>query len=129
MFSLAVCFINVIFKEDLSFTLDELEDLVSKAPAKRGKHCLANISNFACQACLPVWPPRQALPDKNILLVNVFETFQKHFLFVTSKNVSQARVCVVAKPTNIVLDKQNFKCLPNNVCPFGRGLRQPRGRL
>ena len=27
-------------------------------------------------------------------------------------------VFVVAKPTKIVLDKQNFKCLPNNVCPF-----------
>ena len=28
-----------------------------------------------------------------------------------------------ANRQNIVLDKQNFKCLPNNVCPFGRGLR------
>ena len=29
--------------------------------------------------------------------------------------------CTVAKLTNIVLDRQNFKCLPNNVSPFGRG--------
>ena len=41
--------------------------------------------------------------DKHVLLANVYETFQKHFLHV---NVSQARVCVVAKPTNIVLDMQ-----------------------
>ena len=63
--------------------------------------------------------------------------FGKHFEFCLSmylklfkiflachkqKNVCQARVCVVAKPTNVVLVKQTFKCLPNNVCPFGRGL-------
>ena len=53
--------------------------------------------------------------DRHILLVNVFETFQK--------DGCQARVFVVAKPTNIVLDKENFECLPNNVCPFGRGFR------
>ena len=29
----------------------------------------------------------------------------------------------MAKSANIVLDKQNFKCLPNIVCPFGRGLK------
>ena len=83
---------------------------------------MANISNFACQACLPVWPTRQTLLYKHSLVVSVFETFQKRFLFVTSKSVCQARVCVVAKPTNIVFDKQNFKCLSNNVCPFGRDL-------
>ena len=69
------------------------------------------------KAYLYVWPPRQTLLDKHILLVNISETFQKHFLLVC-----QARVCVVAKQTNIVLDKQNFKCLPSNVCPLGQGL-------
>ena len=88
-----------------------------------GRHCLANISNFACQAFLCVWPTQQALPDKHILLVNVFEMFQKHSLLVTSKkNVCQARVRVVAKPTNIVICKQKFKCLPNYVCPFDQDL-------
>ena len=156
----------------------------NKAPAKQ--------TNIAWQtfwiACLYVWPQRQTLLDKDILLVNVFETFQnemivfqvdfcrltlqknkapakqtniawqtfwillvkhactfghndKHCLTRTfclsmflklfknifclseAKNVCLACACVVAKPTNVVLDKQNFKCLPNNVCPFGRGLR------
>ena len=36
----------------------------------------------------------------------------------------QAHVCVMVKPTNIVLDRQKFKCSPNNACSFGRGLRQ-----
>ena len=44
-------------------------------PDQKFKYCLRNISNFACQACLRVWPPRQTLLDKHILLVN----FQKHF--------------------------------------------------
>ena len=83
------------------------------------RHCLANISNFACQACLCIWLPRQALLDKHILLVN----FQKHFLLVTSKIICQGRVCVVVKQTSIVLDKQNFKCLSNRVCPFGQEIK------
>ena len=58
--------------------------------------------------------------DKYNLLVNLLETFQKHFF------ACQVRVCVVAKPTNIVLDKQNFKCFPNNVCPFGRGVKESK---
>ena len=34
----------------------------------------------------------------------------------------QGHVCVMGKLTNILLDKQNFKCLPNNACSFRRGL-------
>ena len=49
--------------------------------------------------------------------------FKNIFCLSQAKKVCQARVCAVAKPTNIVLDKQNFKCLPNNVCPFGRGFK------
>ena len=30
---------------------------------------------------------------------------------------------VMAKLTNIVFDKQNFKSLPNNACSFGQGFR------
>ena len=30
---------------------------------------------------------------------------------------------MVAKLTNILLDKQNLKCLSNNVCSFGQGFR------
>ena len=60
--------------------------------------------------------------EKNIVLVNTFETFQKHFLFLISeKNVYQAHVCVMAKPTKIMLDRKSLKCLPNNACSFGRG--------
>ena len=36
----------------------------------------------------------------------------------------QAHACVMVKPTNIVLDRQKFKCSPNNACSFSRGLRQ-----
>ena len=80
--------------------------------AKQMSVCLSNILNSAWQACLSVWPPRQALLEKH-----------KHFCLSEAKNVCQTRVCVVAQPANIVHDKQNFKCLPNNVCPFGRGFR------
>ena len=48
--------------------------------------------------------------------------FQSIFCFSQAKNVCQDSACVVAKPANIVLVKKTFKCLPNNVCPFGRGL-------
>ena len=64
------------------------------------RHCLANILNFAFQ-------------------------FQKHFLLVASRNVYQACVCIMAKPTNMVIDKQNCRCLPDYVCLFSTsgGLR------
>ena len=39
------------------------------------------------------------------------------------KNICQTYVCMVAKLTNIGFDKQNLKCLSNNVCTFGKGLR------
>ena len=65
------------------------------------------MSNFACQACLCVWPPRKTLRNKHIS---------------QAQNVCQAYVCVVPKLTNIVLDRQNFKCLPNNACSFGPGV-------
>ena len=94
------------------------------SPGQTDKHCSLNISNFARQTCLPVWPPRQTLLDKHILLVNAFETFQNIFCLTRAKNVCQAPVCVVAKPTNILLDKQNFKCLPNNIYLFGPGFRR-----
>ena len=63
------------------------------------KHCLPNISSSARQTCLPVWPPRQTLLDKHILLVNVFETFQKHFLLVTSKKCLSS-TCLCSCQTN-----------------------------
>ena len=36
----------------------------------------------------------------------------------------QAHVCVMVKPTNIVLDRQKFKRSPNNACSFVQGSRQ-----
>ena len=71
-----------------------------------GKHF-----EFCRSSCLCVWPPRQALLDKHILLVNVFETFVKQVFVWLSKG------------RTIVLDKQNFKCLPNNVCSYGQGFK------
>ena len=60
--------------------------------------------------------------EKNIVLVNTFETFQKHFLLVISeRSVCQTHVCVIAKPTKIMLDRKSLKCLPNNACSFGSG--------
>ena len=85
-------------------------------PRPTEEHCSAYILNFACQLCSCIWPPRRTLSDKHILLVNVKAFLACH----KQKNVRRARVYVVVKPTNVVLDKQNFKCLPNNVCPFGR---------
>ena len=77
-------------------------------PRQTYKHCLANISDFACQACLCVWPPRQTLLDKHILLVY-------NFLFVISRKCL-SRICFCDDQTDhhyIVLDRQSFKCLPN----------------
>ena len=76
--------------------------------------------NFACQACFCAFDHH----DKHCLtrtfcLSMLLKLFENTFLLSQTKNVCQARICVVA--TNIVLDNQNFKCLPNNVCPFGLG--------
>ena len=65
---------------------------------------MTNISNFVCQACFLVWPPRQTLLDKHILLVN----FQNVFCLSQAENVCQAHVCVMAKLANTALDKQNL---------------------
>ena len=71
------------------------------------KHCLTNISNLACQACLWVWPPRQTLVDKHTCLPE----FQKHFLFVTSKKCfvkhmfvwwpNRPTLCLTSKTSNV----------------------------
>ena len=66
---------------------------------------------------MSVWPQWQALLNKHIFMVSKTSCHKQ-------KNVCQACICVVAKPTNIVLEKQNFKCWPNNVCPFGWGFIQ-----
>ena len=82
---------------------------------------------------LKVRPNVQALLDKHFgfclssKLVHLATLLDKHILLVNfrnvccssqMKNVCQERVCV----KNIMLDKQNFKCLPNNACSLGRGL-------
>ena len=69
-------------------------------------------------------PSRMTLSGKHFeFCLSMYLKLFKNFLLVTSKkNVCQARVCVVAKPTNVVLVKQTFKCLPSNICPFGQGL-------
>ena len=45
---------------------------------------------------------------------------QAHFTCQFQKHLSQAHVCVMAKLTNFVRDKQKFKCLPNSACSFGK---------
>ena len=79
------------------------------------KHCMTNILNFACQACLCIWPPRQTFVDKHILLVNGLKNI---FCSSQAKNVSQAHVCVMAKSTNIMFDRQKFKCFSSNAFSF-----------
>ena len=69
------------------------------------------MSNFLCQACLYVSRPRQTLLDKQVFDCQSL----KYLLLVRSKHVCQAYVCVVAKLTNTVLDKQYFKCLRNEL--------------
>ena len=57
--------------------------------------------------------------DKHCLIC--LSTFKNIVRLSQAKDVLQAHVCVMAKPANTVLDRQNFKCLPNNACPFGKG--------
>ena len=58
------------------------------------------------------------------LAVRAEITKRSTVLFVYMKMFCQVHVCVMVKPTNIVLDRQKFKCSPNNACSFSRGLRQ-----
>ena len=63
--------------------------------------CLSsNACTFGCD--LKPWPKEQA-------------SIGKH----KQKNSGQAHVRVMAKLTNTVLDKQNFKCLPNDASLAG----------
>ena len=83
-----------------SLRVQKFETLITfLSPGQTDKHCLPNISNFARQTCLPVWPPQQILLDKHILIVNVFEIFQKHFLLVTSKKCLSS-TCLCSGQTN-----------------------------
>ena len=82
---------------------------------------MTNILKFVCQAYLYVWPLyRRCLTGTFCLSM-----FLKHFIniFVVTSKTCLSSTCFycVTEPTNIVLDKQNFRCLPKNVCPFGRG--------
>ena len=54
------------------------------------KHCMTNISNFACQACLCVRPPRQTLLDKHFSIVTskTFFACHKQKMFVKHMFVS-----------------------------------------
>ena len=47
-----------------------------------------------------------------------FSSFKTFFCLLEARNVCQSHVCVMAKLTNSVLDRQFFKCLPNNACSF-----------
>ena len=77
---------------------------------------------FACQAYLCVWPPRQALLDKHILLVYVFWNFPKtFFLLVTSKKCLLSTYLCSGQTDEHCAWRQNFKCLQSIVYPSRRG--------
>ena len=86
-------------------------------------------------------PNVQALPDKHFelclssLIVRLATmtniAWQAHFACQVSKTffVSHKQKCLTSicscdgQSDKILLDRQNFKCLPNNACSFGEGLR------
>ena len=63
-----------------------------QSPGQTERHCLANISNFVCEAYLCVWPPRRALLDKHVFLFN----FKSTFCLPQAENVYQAHICIMA---------------------------------
>ena len=81
-------------------------------------------------ACIKLRPNVQTLPDEHfefclssklVRLVTTNEFCMSMKLFKNIYCLSQANyVCVMAKLINIVLARQNFKCLPNNDGSFGR---------
>ena len=92
-----------------------------QAPAKR-----ADIFWQTCRILLVKHASAFGHREKHCLTstfcLSVFlKLFENIFCLSQAKNVCRARVYLMARLTNIVLEKQNFKCLPNSVCPFGRG--------
>ena len=59
---------------------------------------------------------------RTFCLSTFLKLFKKHFLIVTSKNYLSSTCLCSGQTANTVLDKQNLKYWPNNVCPFGQGL-------
>ena len=49
--------------------------------------------------------------------------FKKNVAYQYHKKDCQAHICVTAKLAKIVLDKQNFKCLPNNAFRLPRAVK------
>ena len=115
--------------------LNELQKLISCRIAQelRISHpCLATLLLKArpngqilldehFEFCLSRMLVRLATTTKIACLSNFLELLKNIFDLSQAKNVCEGCACVVAKPTNTMLDKQNFKYLPNNVGSFGRG--------
>ena len=95
---------------------------VKPRPAKRTSIVCQTFRNLLVKHACPFGHHNKHCLTSTFCLSMFLKLFKNIFRLSQAKNVCQAPVCVVAKPTNIVLDKQNFQCLPNNVCPFGRGL-------
>ena len=74
-------------------------------------------NNVLVKQCLSCWSNVQAC------LTSKIQNVCKEMLKAPAKRTSIEHIRVVSKLTNIVLDRQNFKCLPNNACSFGSGLK------
>ena len=106
-----------LFKQIISVSISYKNESVKSTwllsiPGQTDKHCLTNVLKF----CLSNMLVRLATIKHCLPSTVCFSSFKNIFLLVTSKNVCQAHICVMAKSTNIVLDKQNF-----NTCSSGRG--------
>ena len=81
-----------------------------------GARLLDKHFDFACQECLCA-----GHHDKNCLTstfcLSVFRNFSETYVCQAHAN------CVMAKPTNIVLDRQNFKCLSKGQTLRGKHLK------
>ena len=95
-----------------------------KAPAKRTNIVCQTFRTLLVKHACPFGHHNKHCLTSIFCLLMFLKFFENIFCLSQAKNVCQAPVCVVAKPTNIVLDKKNFQCLPNSVCLFGRGSTQ-----
>ena len=84
-----------------------------------GKHFKIHWSRASMHACTLGHHDRHCL-TRTFCLAVFLKLFKNTFACDKEKMFTK-HPCIVAKPTNNVLDTQNFNCLPNNVCPFGQG--------
>ena len=64
-----------------------------------------------------------AFPSKLRIIPYSTPSVKNIFFLFRSKKCFFKHVCVMAKLTTIVLERQNFTCLPNSTCLFWPGLK------